>query len=517
MSCTYFACHVTCLEKVQNSTFHASSVPRIIGGRDKHLDFATASSCDHSVVSIGTFSWWTGYLSGGLVVYYKEFPFNGHNANKYVREDYYPSRWIGMNASSLFGEASYQKATFCSDKVPVRLHPGSCGKLSSNPSQTPETSSTVITSAPTLSHTTAPESETPNPTAGSAETTETPTSSLLAATLAPTGPIATSSPTQISDTASPTESSSANAPDTSIANDSVSVPMEHEESAKQASETRPSWSIKGTKTPQAHSYIFAKPKGRFGNKIFNVAATLGIALRNGHTPVATTSEIVNVFRIPGPKLERPGNTISLIDCDHKVGIYCPTVESLSAHQNYTVKGYRQSFKYFDAYRDEVRKYFQFQDEYKKQAEDILEKNKDGERPFVGVHVRHNSNNLDPTRYKAAPKEYFQHAFDFFQKKLSNPIFLVISDDLDWCKKELRFEGLDVRFVRAKHYHGDFALASSCNHSVISIGTFSWWTGYLTGGTVVYYKKFPFNGRSKDLYIREDYYPPHWIGMDESGI
>ena len=424
-----------------------------------------------------------------------------------------------MNASSFFSETSYVAQTMCSDKVPAKSQPAFCttGKLPLPVEEQRQPSDTNL-AAPSPAPSTAMKPILKNPTEAPTiptKSTQRPTTKVVTLTSSPTRAVEAS---QLSPNTTQLDKSKASvAATTTLTPTSNSASVASGGAAPSNNQEAPTWSVRVVKARQPYSYLFAKPKGRFGNKIFNVAATLGIALRSGHQPIATTSEMVNVFKIPGPKLERPGNTVSLIDCDHKVGIYCPKVESLDIAKNYTIKGYRQSFKYFDAYREEVREYFQFQDEFRRQADEILEKNRDGGRPFVGVHVRHNSNNLDPSRYKPAPKEYFEHAFTYFKKKLSNPIFLVISDDLDWCRKELRFEGMDVRFVRAKHYHGDFALASSCNHSVISIGTFSWWTGYLSGGTVVYYKKFPFNGRSKGLYVREDYYPPDWIGMDDTGL
>jgi galactoside 2-L-fucosyltransferase 1/2 len=53
--------------------------------------------CDHSIITSGTYSWWAGWLAGGMVVYYKNFlrP-NTTIGNEYNDSDYYPPDWIGM-------------------------------------------------------------------------------------------------------------------------------------------------------------------------------------------------------------------------------------------------------------------------------------------------------------------------------------------------------------------------------------------------------------------------------------
>ena len=60
-----------------------------------------------------------------------------------------------------------------------------------------------------------------------------------------------------------------------------------------------------------------------------------------------------------------------------------------------------------------------------------------------------------------------------------------------------------------------ATLSKCQHLIMSVGTFGWWAGFLTGGDVIYYTP-PFRegaplGRG---FSEDDYYPPRWIGMGD---
>ena len=69
--------------------------------------------------------------------------------------------------------------------------------------------------------------------------------------------------------------------------------------------------------------------------------------------------------------------------------------------------------------------------------------------------------------------------NYFREKYSNVIFIVTSDDKEWCQKYLAKPAQDI-IVTAKENSGelDLAILKYCNHSIISVGTFGFWTAYL---------------------------------------
>ena len=71
---------------------------------------------------------------------------------------------------------------------------------------------------------------------------------------------------------------------------------------------------------------------------------------------------------------------------------------------------------------------------------------------------------------------------------------------------------DVVFANGKDWTAveHLALLSRCNHSIITLGTYSWWSGWLAGGDVIYYKRY-LRPNSKD-YFGDEYYPYHWMGL-----
>jgi Glycosyl transferase family 11 len=60
---------------------------------------------------------------------------------------------------------------------------------------------------------------------------------------------------------------------------------------------------------------------------------------------------------------------------------------------------------------------------------------------------------------------------------------------------------------------DLAILSHCNHTIMTVGTFGWWAGFLSGGITVYYKNFPAAGSELSLgFYAEDYFLPEWVGL-----
>ena len=69
------------------------------GMSSPYADISILSSCDHVITTTGTFSWWIGYLSKGIVLYYKKFPREGSWLQKTQfgnMDDYFFPEWIGL-------------------------------------------------------------------------------------------------------------------------------------------------------------------------------------------------------------------------------------------------------------------------------------------------------------------------------------------------------------------------------------------------------------------------------------
>lgn len=75
--------------------------------------------------------------------------------------------------------------------------------------------------------------------------------------------------------------------------------------------------------------------------------------------------------------------------------------------------------------------------------------------------------------------YYDSAVSYISQKIKHPHFYIISDDTDWCRKNLKFNH-PMTFVEhiPNTGHEDMHLISLCKHHIIANSTFSWWGAWL---------------------------------------
>ncbi|ESO07645.1 hypothetical protein HELRODRAFT_75957 [Helobdella robusta] len=209
--------------------------------------------------------------------------------------------------------------------------------------------------------------------------------------------------------------------------------------------------------------------------------------------------------------------------------YDPLVNNLPANHHIILDRFFQSWKYFNVENEFIRNtVFKFHkdidfaaEQRLKQGLKYLEKEKCKHPCFdvkIAVHIRRK--NLDQKHlrdlgYTTPPIEYYKNAMEFFLKKYKylKSVFVVSSDDLKWAKFNLVSITDRLIFIQSNHPAIDMAILSKCNHTIISVGTFGWWSAWLANGTTVYYKDWPVVGSS--LYEstnHADYFPSSWIPM-----
>lgn len=149
---------------------------------------------------------------------------------------------------------------------------------------------------------------------------------------------------------------------------------------------------------------------------------------------------------------------------------------------------------FHPFREDLLRELTFSPSLKKQANDILTsvknrmKMKSQEITFVGVHIRRTDYIEYIKKYNTTipSRGYYVRAMQYYREKYSRPIFIMASDDPVYCKRTFKaFK--DVVLIHGNR-EMDMATLAACNHSIISVGSFSFWCGYLSGGEVVYPKK-----------------------------
>ncbi len=279
--------------------------------------------------------------------------------------------------------------------------------------------------------------------------------------------------------------------------------------------------------------IYMKPNGRLGNQMFEIASLYGIARKTGRKAyMSQYSDIYQIFSQANKTVAKGEASDDLgILFEEKPGVFNQDLFSLPP-TDLIICCYFQSWKYFEGLEGEIQKMFRFRGRIRKLANGILAKAKSAylthltdqinqyetshKLTYVGVHVRR-GDVLDEHHirrgYRPAPLTYFHKAMDYYRRHFPNTLFIVTGDDMTWCKAKLGSS--DVFIVEGQHEAVDLAVLGLTNHTVISVGTFSWWAGWLAGGQVIYYKNWPKPASDVDkLYNRQDYFPPKWRPMGD---
>jgi galactoside 2-L-fucosyltransferase 1/2 len=271
--------------------------------------------------------------------------------------------------------------------------------------------------------------------------------------------------------------------------------------------------------------------GRLGNQMFQYASSLGIyheervktrtvhfCIQPGFVTVQKFSSIfVGPFDVcPEEVLNKAQNLP-----EKGYGIHTKFDTSCYHHSSsscaFTLGTYLQSWRYLEQSKKLIQSSLQFQPSIQSQAEAFLKRfsSRDARQTIIGIHVRRDDV-LFADYLQAAPASYFEKAMTYYTEKYENVLFLVATEDLLWCAEQPVFQNNNVTFLDTnfKQPWVDLAILATCDHMIVSVGTFGWWAAWLGGGEVVYYNKaivvdHPTN---KGQIRLADCYPPTWIGI-----
>lgn len=92
-------------------------------------------------------------------------------------------------------------------------------------------------------------------------------------------------------------------------------------------------------------------------------------------------------------------------------------------------------------------------------------------PYVSIHVRR-GDYVGNYFYVQLTEDYYKQAMAVFPNK----VFIVFSDDIEWCKKQDTFK--DCIFSEGHSELEDMNKMASCEHNIIANSSFSWWAAWL---------------------------------------
>lgn len=242
------------------------------------------------------------------------------------------------------------------------------------------------------------------------------------------------------------------------------------------------------------NYLSCSVKGGLGNQMFQIASTCATAWNNNLEPIFEKIPVSPPLTNPRPvywntifhKVQtlssQDYNKIQFLQFGFQDSYFRPIL--LPHNKSYRMNGYFQNPEFFSKYKDRILDLFKLKDSHNKIIEDFYLKIAKNSKT-VSIHVRRGDYLKLSNIYRIKDMDYFKKCIDLVINKVGNNnlLFLIFSDDLEWCKNN--FSKLDINCVYVDENHAmlnkdviDMYLMSKCNHNIISNSSFSWWSAYM---------------------------------------
>lgn len=158
--------------------------------------------------------------------------------------------------------------------------------------------------------------------------------------------------------------------------------------------------------------------------------------------------------------------------------------ALNCGENCYYSGYWQSPKYFLESEECLRSDFTFLSTIKTSSQALLDRIKDSNS--VCLNVRR-GDYVGNKLHGVCTVKYYHYALEQLFQRTNNPTVFVFSDDVEWCRANLRipYEHMFVGHEHAhttefKNFDAYFYIMSKCRHYIIPNSTFAWWAVWLNG-------------------------------------
>lgn len=229
--------------------------------------------------------------------------------------------------------------------------------------------------------------------------------------------------------------------------------------------------------------------GRFGNGLFQIAATIGYAKKYNVPFVFPKWEHQSLLSISSDYFVDK----STIRATTRFQEPRYTYTNIPFQDNCSLSGYFQSWKYFHHCQEYIRQHL-----CPTHIEDL--------KDYCCIHVRRGDYLRYPEHHPTQTIQYYMSAIE----KIPVKKFMVFSDDAAWCKQH--FTGVDFTVNDTSSVASDFQRMTSCGYFIIANSSFSWWPAWLSkneGKVVV----APSNWFGPKLNVSNpiaDLIPPEWV-------
>lgn len=220
-----------------------------------------------------------------------------------------------------------------------------------------------------------------------------------------------------------------------------------------------------------------EPGGRFGNQLFMIASTIGIAKFNDFKWAFKSWHNNKYFAKTLPVLPVLPDILHIPQVVNEKGFnYSPVI--LPQTSLVHLSGYFQSPKYFNNAEEEVRDTFQFGDQ-KVKVKQAYDNAKLG--ITCSISVRRTDYVKLQHIHPLQRDDYWVEAQRAIEEKMPIDSYIIFSDDTDWCKENIQLfkkTGKKVYIMKGTNSFDDFVMITLCNSHIIVNSSFSWWAAWL---------------------------------------
>ena len=301
---------------------------------------------------------------------------------------------------------------------------------------------------------------------------------------------------------------------------------------------------------QMNTFILSRLWGGLGNQMFQYALAKKLSILNGNIPIKLDTTYFKTYYRPY-ELEKLNIKASLAtkedifnldngSLNKKLGRLIEKIpyirvkdfirrpfsnvytekslrfdsDVLKTKPSVYLKGYWNSYKYFEGIRRELLEDFSFKKEMNSDNKQIANLILSADNS-VSIHIRRGDylTTKGARELYCSPYEdgFYDRAISFLENKFDNPEFFIFSDEPDWAKENLKISHKTtvVDLNKGENSYWDMKLMSLCRHNIIANSTFSWWAAWLNENPdkIVLAPKAWMNDKAFSI---DDLIPKEWV-------
>lgn len=244
-------------------------------------------------------------------------------------------------------------------------------------------------------------------------------------------------------------------------------------------------------------------KGNLGNQLFQIASTVGLAIKHNKPFSFPTWEYSNYFDYELPKQDKNKKLIQIVERSYEFHDF------EIGDENYDINGALQSEKYFDI--ETTKKIFKFKDALVDNLTDEYSYLFKNNPIFISVR---RGDFIHHPHYYQLPYWYYILALQNNFADWEERDLIFMSDNIDYCKRHFKFLK-NAFFLENLSAVEQLILGSQGKDFIISNSTFSWWLAWLgeKKNSKIIRPIKNFRGSFAKLNNDRDYFPERWLAFD----